>query len=190
MARLDASGTDEMMRMLRGIGSQTQEIIKRAVFDGAGALADAVAQAVTDLPAEPFHPLPGARNGMEPLNVLTEDDREDLLNGIGIARFGLTGDGVDTAVSFDGYSRHKSKEFPNGVPLPVIARSIESGSSARQKHPFVRPAVNGAKAHILQVMEDKVRSCIDSLQTTGTLPPYSASTAAAHGGKGFTKTKD
>lgn len=190
MAKLDASGTEDLTRMLQGIGEQSPEIIKRAVFDGAGMLADAVAQAVEGLPTEPFHPLPGARNGADPLNVLTEDDRDDLLNGIGIAKFENTGDGSNTAVSFDGYSRHKSKEFPNGVPLAVIARSIESGSSTRRKHPFVRPAVNGAKNGILAAMEEKVRACIDDLQSSGTLPPYAVSTAAGRGDKGTHRTKE
>ena len=35
----------------------------------------------------------------------------------------------------------------------MIARSVESGSSVRDKHPFVRPAVNAAKAEALKACE-------------------------------------
>lgn len=42
---------------------------------------------------------------------------------------------IYTEVVFDGYDE-------NGHPNPVKARVLESGSSTRQKHPFIRPAVN------------------------------------------------
>lgn len=45
---------------------------------------------------------------------------------------------IYTQVVFDGYDE-------NGHPNPVKARVLESGSSTRQKHPFIRPAVNRVK---------------------------------------------
>lgn len=45
---------------------------------------------------------------------------------------------IYTQVYFPGYDR-------NGHPNPVKARVLESGSSTRTKHPFVRPAVNSVK---------------------------------------------
>ena len=45
---------------------------------------------------------------------------------------------IYTEVVFDGYDE-------NGHPNPVKARVLESGSSTRQKHPFIRPAVNRVK---------------------------------------------
>lgn len=187
MAKIDSSGTDEMVRMLSGIGQSASEICKRAVFSGAGTLADALVAAVEDLPTEPFHPLPGARNGGDPLNVLTDDDKEDLVAGLGVAKFEDTGDGINTAVSFEGYSRHKSRQFPNGIPLPVIARSIESGSSTRKKKPFIRHAATAIEAQVQQEMETKVHECVDMYQATGSLPPYSGGNGSSNGKKGIHK---
>ena len=172
MARIDASGTDEIMRLLHGLGSETEKICSMALYRGAGMTVDALREAIDGLPTEPFHPLPGASNGGEALNVLTEDDKEDLLGGLGIAPFEHTGDGVTTAASIEGYSRHASKRYPNGIPLPMIARSIESGSSARKKHPFIRRTVTAKETQILQAMEDTVAECVDTYVATGSLPAF------------------
>ena len=172
MAKFDASGTDEMMRLLHGLGKETETICSMALYRGAGVAVDALREATEALPVEDFHPLPGSRNGKDPLNTLTADDQEDLLNGLGLARFEHTGNGVNTAASFEGYSRHKSKRFPKGIPLPMIARSIESGSSARKKHPFIRRAMRAKESQIQEAMEDTVRSAVDTYVATGSLPPF------------------
>lgn len=184
--RIEMTGAADVMKKLSDLGKAGDDICSRALYDGMSATADALAAAVEGLPTEPFHPLPGASNGTEPLNVLTEDDKADLLGGIGIAKFERPGDGANSVASFDGYSRHKSKRFPKGVPLVVIARSIESGSSTRKKIPFVRRAANGVKSQVQQTMENKVRECVDTYWQTGSLPPYGGGTGSENG-KGIHK---
>lgn len=186
MARIDSSGTSEMIQMLSGLGRETSGICKYGLYAGAGVMADALAAAVEDLPTEPFHPLPGASNGGDPLNVLTEDDKEDLRAGLAIAKFEDTGDGVNTAVSFNGYSRHASKQFPDGIPLPVIARSIESGSSTRKKRPFVRHTATAQESTVQQATEEHVFEAIDSYVNTGALPPFAGGPSKGNG-KGIHK---
>ena len=48
---------------------------------------------------------------------------------------------VYTKVEFVGYDER-------GHPNPVKARVLESGSSTRKKHPFIRPAVNRVKGAV------------------------------------------
>lgn len=137
-----AVGLDEEVARLDAIGEAGRAAITAALYDGAAVIADAVAAAAQNLPTDtnPGHPFTG------PLAAITPEDAADLAAGVGIAHFDDTGDGRSTAVSIEGYTRRTEKGYPNGVPLPMIARSLESGSSVRQKNPFVRRAVSGAQA--------------------------------------------
>ena len=188
MAKFDASGTDEMIRLLNGLGKETEKVCSMALYKGMQVAADALAEAIEALPTERFHPMPGSRNGKEPLNVLTEDDKADMLAGIGIAKFEHTGNGVSSAASIEGYSRHKSTRFPNGIPLPMIARSIESGSSARKKHPFIRKSFRAKEPQIQQAMEEAVHAAVDAYVASGSLPAFDGG-GGQSGGEGITKTK-
>ena len=147
MARLTFKGTEEFADKLLALGTKAEDMCKMAVYDGAGVVADALRSSVNTIPiVTTAHPFDG----------LSEEDREDLAGGIGIAKFDSDGNGVTTAISFNGYARRKEKKFENGVPLALLARSLESGSSLRAKHPFVRPAIAAAKAAALSAMAEKV----------------------------------
>ncbi len=186
MAKINMSGAEELMRMLDGLSHASDELCRRGVYSGAGVLADALAQAVDELPTETYHPTPGSKHGGEPLNVVTQDDKEDIRAGLGISRINNTADGADVAISFEGYSRHTEAKYPKGVPIPMIVRSIESGSSTRQKHPFIRRTVTKAKEDIYQAEADAVHEAQAAYQKTGRMPGFSAPEGKA--GKG-THTK-
>ena len=77
-----------------------------------------------------------------------------------IASFGLSpmrddNGYVNTKAGFDGYGRHQTPSFPNGVPNAVVARSCESGTSWMKKQPFMRKSVNGARAVAVAAMAAK-----------------------------------
>lgn len=55
---------------------------------------------------------------------------------------------VYTQIAFDGYDE-------NGHPNPVKARVLESGSSTRKKHPYIRPALNQVKAKAEAMIADE-----------------------------------
>ena len=64
---------------------------------------------------------------------------------------------VYTQVTFDGYDER-------GNPNPVKARVLESGSSTRQKHPFIRPAVNRVKlAAEFMIEQEFVKICEEKM---------------------------
>lgn len=51
----------------------------------------------------------------------------------------------DVKIGFDGYGSKPTRKYPKGVPIPLTARSIISGTSFRPKNNFVRRAVNRKK---------------------------------------------
>ena len=116
MATFKADGLDEYMSKLKAMGASVEGSIKRAVYPAAGMVIEAI-KANT--------PTDGAANGLRDSAALRTFKNE---NGY-----------VYTEVTFDGYDER-------GHPNPVKARVLESGSSTRQKHPFIRPAVNRVKA--------------------------------------------
>ena len=67
-----------------------------------------------------------------------------------------SGDCVNTKAGFDGYGSVKTKKYPKGVPNSMLMRSVESGTSFREKHPTVRPAVNKTRKQAQKIMEEEI----------------------------------
>lgn len=82
---------------------------------------------------------PAAGMVIEAIKANTPADTGGLRESAALRTFKNDNGFVYTQVTFDGYDEL-------GHPNPVKARVLESGSSTRQKHPFIRPAVNRVKA--------------------------------------------
>ena len=54
----------------------------------------------------------------------------------------------------------QTKRYPGGQPNSVIARSVNSGSSFRQRIPFIDNAVNSSKSAAEQKMKEKIDKAI------------------------------
>ena len=156
-------GLEELVQTLEGIVQATPRIAKTSLYEGARVVADELRQAVETIPTEEHHAVPGAKNGYQ-LAYLTPEEKQACLDGIGVAKFDEEGGNYSTAVSFSGYMDIKTERYPNGVPVPVIMRSIEIGSSVRQKYPVCRKAFNKAKPSALEVMQKTVDEEISKLK--------------------------
>lgn len=156
---IEVSGLEEFVSMLDTLGEAGKKISSRALYEGAAVAAAAVVDAVNALPTEPDRGAPRGR----PYQVITPEDQAALAAAVGISKFSREGDSVDCAVGFQGYGGHTEPDYPGGVPMPMIARSIESGSSVRAKHPFFRRAISGAKAAILQKMSEEAEKTINEI---------------------------
>lgn len=160
MAKLTVNGLEDFSTMIVALGQKGHEVVSAALYAGAGMMADAVKEAVSSLPDEAWRfVVPGG----DKLDVMTPDEKSDLINAIGIAKFSGDGGKTSTAIGFNGYSSHATKKYTGGVPLAMIARSIESGSSVRNKHPFMRRAANAATARVQQAMQDAAYKKIDEI---------------------------
>lgn len=152
-------GGEEFSALLSGLaGDQAITVMKAAVYSGVGVLADALKAEIQSLPED---------NGFKPngfkRNVIDRHDKRMLQERIGISKIESTGDRANAVVSFNGYNERPTKKYPNGVPVPLIARSIESGSSVREKNPFVRRAFNAAKTNAQQKAIDAGQKALNEL---------------------------
>jgi HK97 gp10 family phage protein len=150
-------GFDEYLAKLNELQANTTSLVKRAVYDGAAFVANEVRASIEALPSTDRNPPKG-----ESLGVL-DYEKEGLLEGLGLSGMKNDDGFIYTHVGFEGYNRLKSKKYPKGHPNSMIARSIESGSSVRAKHPFMRKALQNAKAKAINAMAARLDEDISNI---------------------------
>lgn len=157
MAKLTIEGVAELRAMLARLGEKAPEAAKAALYVGAGAAADAVRSQIQALPEKSGYMPDGQQR-----NVVKPTEKQELLDHLGIAPFEVRNDLIHTEISFAGYAESlKTDQYPNGLPIPLLARSIESGSSVRKKYPFMRKAEAACRSSVQAAMTDVIQQFFD-----------------------------
>lgn len=144
------AGEDYALKLSR-LADRADGIAKKAIYEGAKVVSDAIRKNIENLPEEPFRRL---RDG-ESFAGTPKSQKLALIRGFGMTDMETDKDGNwNTKAGFEGYSDYTSKAYPNGLPIPLLARAIESGSSVRRKYSFVRPAVNASRKQAVKAMGD------------------------------------
>lgn len=153
MARIAFKAGEEYALRLSRLAESSDKIAKQALFEAGKIVADKVRANLEALPEESFRHL---RGGDSFLGV-PKAHKEDLTVSLGVTPIQLGRDGFWTVkIGFDGYGRFRTKAYPNGLPNQLLARAIESGSSVRQKRPFVRPAVTATRKAAVEAMQQVI----------------------------------
>ena len=119
------SGIKEYTKKLTELYDISRTAIGQTVYEGAAVVIAAMVSELHGLPKESCSPV----------------EKADLIKGFGVARMQSRNGFNNVKLGFDGYNRIKTKKFPNGQPNSMIARSIVSGTTFRQKNDFVGRAV-------------------------------------------------
>ena len=154
MATIEFVGIDKYFERLDELGKYSIGLCKRALYDGAAVLANAVRDEINALPTSD-------RDG-DPQPVL-EYEKDGLLDGLGIAKMKDNNGVISTRVDFDGYNRLKSKKYPSGHPNSMIARAINSGTSKRKKNPFMSRAIRKVRAKAQAAMAARMDADIEEI---------------------------
>ena len=137
MARMTFKAGEEYALRLSKLAAGSDEIAKKAIYEGAKVVADKV------------------RNNLE--SVVSSRATGDLAGSLGIAPIEKDDKGfINAKIGFDGYDR-------NGVPNQLKARALESGTSRQQKKPFFRPALNATRFPAKQIMKQTIKEEIDKV---------------------------
>jgi hypothetical protein len=129
------------------------KMLERAVAAGAAIVADQIRSNLQALPEEKFRKL----QPEETFHGLPKNQKQDLADSFGLTPIGRDKNGfLHTKAGFDGYGSRPTKQYPHGVPNQLLARAVESGSSAREKTPFVRPAVAKTKKAAVEAMQAEI----------------------------------
>lgn len=151
MARMTFHVSKEYEEKLAKLADRSEEVAKRALYEAADIVADKIRENIGALPEEKFRYL---RDG-DMFKGVPKAQKELLLANFGISPIRKERDGrLTVKLGFDEYAgEHPTKTYPQGLPAQLVAGSVESGSSVRQKHPFVRPAVNATKKAAEEAMQ-------------------------------------
>ena len=138
-------GLDNYIAYLQSINAVTDELIGEAVYDMAKVVADKVSANIQALDAAPKGETTYKVSETTIKSRLSEEQKKGLLDGFGVSPMQDDNGYFNVKLGFDGYNSIKTKKYPKGQPNALIARVTESGSSYREKTPFIRPAVNASK---------------------------------------------
>lgn len=139
MATITFKTGDEYALKLSALAAGSAETAKRAIYEGAGIVADKIR---ANLSAN----LAGSSQSTGTLEA-----------SLGITPVTMDQHGVWNAkIGFDGYDE-------KGVPNQLKARVMESGSSKVGKRPFVRPAVNATKNAVQNAMKKVIDEEIEKI---------------------------
>lgn len=135
MARIAFSSGNDYALKLSKLATNSEEIAKKAIYEGAGILADQI------------------KKNLE--GVLSDEATGELVDSFGVTPIEQDSDGNWNAkVGFDGYDS-------DGVPNQLKARALESGTSKQPKRPFVRPAITKTRKLVLkrmgEVIDDEIK---------------------------------
>lgn len=149
MARFQFNGMKEYAEYLQRIGANTREICGAGVYAMAEVVTDKIRANLDALPTVDEAEAVASYRGKKKAN-LTSSQKKGLQKGLGVSPMENDNGYWNVKVGFDGYNKVKTKKYPNGQPNVMIARATESGSSVREKTPFVRPAVTAATKPAIQ----------------------------------------
>ena len=146
--KVEVYGLEELALTFETLGRTAKDVQKKALYSGAGVMKDALIKTIEALPEE--H---GFNKKDQLKNVVGSHDKADLISHVGIASFESSNGTWHTCISWDGYGSIPTKKYPNGRPVIMIARSINSGSSVRRKVPFIRNCANQHKQEVIDAMK-------------------------------------
>lgn len=162
MARISFKGSEDYALALKRLEFTAERgaVLDKAVEAGGGIVADEIRRRLDQLPTDKFRFLAEGEK-FEGLPVV---HHLDLLDSFGLTPVQRDRNGfVNVKAGFDGYGSIPTKKYPQGIPNQLLARSVESGSSVRQKTPFVRPAVNATRKKAVDEMDSVVRAELEKI---------------------------
>lgn len=161
MATFKTQGLDKYVAQLERLGKKTDTVISEAVYEMTKVVADEVKANLIALPSVPdTEGLKAFASEPQQKIPITKAQKWGLVHSFGIASLRNEGGFIHVKIGFDGYNEVQTKTFPNGQPNALIARSIESGSSTREKTPFLRPALAAARKQAIEAARVKFDEAI------------------------------
>ena len=157
MAKITTKGLDDVLTKLDKLGNLSRETMGEIIYEGADIMADAIRAELQALPVTRQKAAYG-----EKLSGVTSVQKAGLLDGFGISRMQDKGGTYDVKIGFNGYNNQRTKKYPSGQPNSVIARSVCSGTSFREKNDFVGRAMKKKQAAI-EAMRDKATEKINQI---------------------------
>ena len=148
MAKVITSGFDDLIKELNDIADHSDEICSKALYKGAGLMADRLKASIDGLSTED-------QRKKRSRNLLPYE-KEALQKGLSIFKFkhDKSRDYVQTSITFTGRVDHHTERYPEGLPVIVLARSINSGTTFRRANRYFPTTVRKNAQAVEKEMAD------------------------------------
>ena len=152
---MKTEGVEEIKKMLDTLGQNAQHSAAKALYNGAGIMADEMEKQAGSIKTAPFHYAVFIQREPSP------EEKAVVQGAVGIAKFRKDGNNVQTSVGYgnSGYAEIAGKK----KPIPLIANAINSGTSFMRKQPFVRKAVNRASSRASAAIKESIEKDVDTI---------------------------
>lgn len=150
-------GMNELIKELDKLPEVAEKIAAEALYEGAGVMADAVSHAVNSIATAPFKYATGGKKRRP-----SPEEKAILVNAKkGVAKFKKNGVSIKTSVGMQnsGYADLNGKR----KPIPLIANSINSGTSFMNKQPFLRKTFSQKKGAATAAIESGIKNRLNEL---------------------------
>lgn len=144
------------------LGEKEAEVCGKTIYEMANIVADKVKDNLNGLHA--ISDVEGYKRYKKGERAeLTYSEKKGLLDSFGISPLQDDNGFRNVKLGFDGYNNVHTRKYPRGQPNVMIARAVESGTSFRDKHPFMRPAINASKAACLKKAEETFNKEVEKI---------------------------
>lgn len=153
---MQVTGLEELITRMGTLEDKGVDIASAALYEGAGIMADAVTKAVQGIVTEEFR---YTKHGQR---LPSPEEKALILSARrGVTKFKKSKTSVETSIGFQksGYGDLGGKTRP----IPVVANSIESGTSFMKPQPFFRTAVEKTAPTAAGVIEGGIESRFNQL---------------------------
>lgn len=162
MGKMELKGFEEYLKVLECLGGNVDAVLKKALYKGAGEMADTVRSEINSIAAVPdVENVKAYKEGRK--NRLGIKQKKGLIESMGITDFEKEDGGYSTKIGFDGYNDVKTKKYPKGQPNVLIARVLESGSTYMEKVPFMRKSLTKGRKKAEEEMRKQVEEEVSLL---------------------------
>ena len=134
MARMTIKAGDEYMTKLSYAGTGASAISKKAIFEGARIVADAIREAIKNLPEDRFRLL---QKG-EKFSGVPKEHKQALLDGLGIMRISEDKNGDHmTRIGWEGYAwTQRQQEVPKRTSFCAYSTLYKQGVHCQAQNPI------------------------------------------------------
>jgi len=153
MAKCEVISVDNFIKDIDARSKDFKNIAGASLYKGAAILADELRKNIEALPERPRSGKKG-----EMLKGATKDQKAALLSHMGITKMMQKDGSYDLKIGFQGYDDDITPKYPQGHPVSMIARAIESGTSFLQKTPFISATKKNAKGPAEEAMKKEIET--------------------------------
>ena len=131
MAKITFPGLNDYELMISRLSKGVDDIAGKAIYAGAGIVADAIKENIKALPivrgyGATENPLPGG---------VTAPQKAGLIDGMGISPMQDDGGYLNVKIGFDGYNATKTERYPQGERNQLGDRGEESTPRGKRRRP-------------------------------------------------------